>query len=601
MSETKIPARSELDPQFTWDTTDLFSSDGAWEAEIPEIQKLIEQLKACQGTLGRSAQDLLAFFKLEDQFTLRAEPFACYAMYQRDQDTRDPRAQKMNGQMMNLLIQAEEATAFATPEILEIPQEAMDRFYQEEPGLEHYRLALTRIRRQKDHTLSPREEALLASAGKIGQSPSTIYNLLNDADLSFPDAVDQEGNKHPVTQGTYIPLVQSADRTLRESAFRNFYSSFGQFRNTFAAALEGQMKQLQFFADARNYPSALHAALDKTEVPVEIYHNLIAAVRESFPVMHRYMRLRKKMLGVEKLHYYDIYTPIVADQDETIPFEEAKKMALESLAPLGEDYLSMLKEGFANRWIDVYENQGKRSGAYSSGVYSCHPFVLLNYTDTLNDVFTLVHEMGHALHSYLSAKNQSVTYADYVIFVAEVASTCNESLLMQHLLASTQDKKRRAYLINYFLEQFRTTLYRQTMFAEFELWCSQQVQQGMPLTAESLCQKYGDLNREYYGEDVVLDPEIALEWARIPHFYMNFYVYQYATGFSAAIALSQRILKEGQPAVQDYLGFLSGGCSTDPVSLLKGAGVDMSTPAPVRDALQLFESLIGEMETLMAE
>ncbi len=601
MSETKIPARSELDPQFTWATTDLFPSDGAWEAVIPEIQKLIEQLKACQGTLGRSAQDLLAFFKLEDQFTLKAEPFACYAMYQRDQDTRDPRAQKMNGQMMNLLIQAEEATAFATPEILEIPQEAMDRFYQEEPGLEHYRLALTRIRRQKDHTLSPREEALLASAGKLGQSPSTIYNLLNDADLSFPDAVDQEGNKHPVTQGTYIPLVQSADRTLRESAFRNFYRSFGQFRNTFAAALEGQMKQLQFFADARNYPSALHAALDKTEVPVEIYHNLIAAVRESFPTMHRYIRLRKKMLGVEKLHYYDIYTPIVADQDETIPFEEAKKMALESLTPLGEDYLSMLKEGFANRWIDVYENQGKRSGAYSSGVYSCHPFVLLNYTDTLNDVFTLVHEMGHALHSYLSAKNQSVTYADYVIFVAEVASTCNESLLMQHLLASTQDKKRRAYLINYFLEQFRTTLYRQTMFAEFELWCSQQVQQGMPLTAESLCQKYGDLNREYYGEDVVLDPEIALEWARIPHFYMNFYVYQYATGFSAAIALSQRILKEGAPAVQDYLGFLSGGCSTDPVSLLKGAGVDMSTPAPVRDALQLFESLIGEMETLMAE
>lgn len=601
MSETKIPARSELDPQFTWATTDLFPSDGAWEAVIPEIQKLIEQLKACQGTLGRSAQDLLAYLKLGDQFTLEAEPFACYAMYQRDQDTRDPRAQKMNGQMMNLLIQAEEATAFATPEILEIPQEAMDRFYQEEPGLEHYRLALTRIRRQKDHTLSPREEALLASAGKIGQSPSTIYNLLNDADLSFPDAVDQEGNKHPVTQGTYIPLVQSADRTLRESAFRNFYSSFGQFRNTFAAALEGQMKQLQFFADARNYPSALHAALDKTEVPVEIYHNLIAAVRESFPTMHRYIRLRKKMLGVEKLHYYDIYTPIVADQDETIPFEEAKKMALESLAPLGEDYLSMLKEGFANRWIDVYENQGKRSGAYSSGVYSCHPFVLLNYTDTLNDVFTLVHEMGHALHSYLSAKNQSVTYADYVIFVAEVASTCNESLLMQHLLGKTTGKKERAYLINYFLEQFRTTLYRQTMFAEFELWCSQQVQQGMPLTAESLCQKYGDLNREYYGEDVVLDPEIALEWARIPHFYMNFYVYQYATGFSAAIALSQRILKEGAPAVQDYLGFLSGGCSTDPVSLLKGAGVDMSTPAPVRDALQLFESLIGEMETLMAE
>ena len=361
------------------------------------------------------------------------------------------------------------------------------------------------------------------------------------------------------------------------------------------------MKQLQFFADARHYPSALAAALDKTEVPVEIYHNLIAAVRESFPTMHRYMRLRKKLLGVDKLHYYDIYAPMVPDQDEKIPFEKAKEMALEALAPLGQDYLSMLKEGFENRWIDVYENQGKRSGAYSSGQYGCHPFVLLNYTDTLNDVFTLVHEMGHALHSYLSAKNQSITYFDYVIFVAEVASTCNEALLMQHLLGKTTGKKERAYLINYFLEQFRTTLYRQTMFAEFELWCSEQVQQGLPLTAESLCQKYGDLNREYYGEDIVPDPEIALEWARIPHFYMNFYVYQYATGFSAAIALSQRILKEGTPAVQDYLRFLSGGCSTDPVSLLRGAGVDMGSPAPVRDALQLFESLIGEMETLMAE
>ena len=601
MSEQKIPARSELDPQYTWATTDLYPSDEAWEADIPKVQAAIDGLRACQGTLGQSAQGLLKFLQLEDEFTRVGEPFASYAMYLRDQDTRDSKAQKMSGQMMNLLIQADEATAFATPEILDISDETMERFYQEEPGLEHYRLALTRIRRQKEHTLSPKEEALLASAGKVSQSPSDIYKNLHDADLTFADAVDKDGRKHPVTHGTFIPMMQGSDRVLRKSAFESYYKGFDSFKNTFAAALDGQMKQLQFFADARKYPSALAAALDKTEVPVEIYHNLIAAVRESFPVMHRYMRLRKKLLGVDELHYYDIYAPMVPDQDETIPFGKAKEMALDALTPLGEDYLAMLKEGFENRWIDVYENQGKRSGAYSSGQYSCHPFVLLNYTDTLNDVFTLVHEMGHALHSYLSAKNQSITYFDYVIFVAEVASTCNESLLMQHLLGKTTGKKERAYLINYFLEQFRTTLYRQTMFAEFELWCSQQVQQGMPLTAESLCQKYGDLNREYYGEDVVLDPEIALEWARIPHFYMNFYVYQYATGFSAAIALSQRILKEGAPAVQDYLGFLSGGCSTDPVSLLKGAGVDMSTPAPVRDALQLFESLIGEMETLMAE
>ena len=437
MKEHKIPARSELDPQFTWATTDLYPSDEAWEAEIPKVKAMIDQFKAFQGKLGESARSLLDYMKLEDAFNLLAEPFACYAFYKQDEDTRSPAGQKMNGQVSNLLVQIGEATAFAVPEILEISDADMDRFYQEAPELEHYRLALTRIRRQKAHTLSKEQEALLASAQKLGQSPSSIYNFLNDADLPFPDAVDQDGNRHPLSQGTFIPMEQSADRALRKSAFENFYSAFGQFRNTFASTLEAQMKQLQFFADARRYPSALHAALAENEIPVEIYHNLIKAVRENFPAMHRYMRLRKKLLGVDKLHYYDIYTPLVPDQDEEIPFAQAKEIALEALAPLGEDYLSMLREGFSNRWIDVYENQGKRSGAYSSGIYGHHPFVLLNYTDTLNDVFTLVHEMGHALHSYLSGKNQSVTYADYKIFVAEVASTCNESLLMQHLLQNS--------------------------------------------------------------------------------------------------------------------------------------------------------------------
>ncbi len=598
MTERKIPLRSQLDPQYTWATTDLYPTDKDWEAQIPQIQAMVEKLKACKGTLGKSSQNLLAFLKLEDEFELLADPFACYAMYKKDQDTRDPNAQKMSGVMMNLLVQADEAVAFAGPEILEISDQDMDRFYQEEPGLEHYRLALTRLRREKEHTLSQSEEALLASAGKLGQSPGTIYNLLGDADLPFPDAVDKDGNRHALSQGTFIPMEQSADRELRRSAFENFYSAYGQFRNTFASTLEAQMKQLQFFSDARKYPSPLQAALSANEIPVEIYHNLIQAVHQGFPAMHRYMRLRKQLLGVDELHYYDIYTPLVPDQDEQIPFEQAKEIALDALAPLGEDYLDMLREGFSNRWIDVYENQGKRSGAYSSGIYGHHPFVLLNYADTLNDVFTLVHEMGHALHSYLSGKHQSVTYANYRIFVAEVASTCNESILMQHLLGQTEDPKRRAYLINYFLEQFRTTLYRQTLFAEFELWCSEQVQQGLPLTAESLCQKYAQLNREYYGDAICPDEQIALEWARIPHFYRNFYVYQYATGFSAAIALSQRILKEGAPAVKDYLGFLSSGCSKDPVALLRDAGVDMASPAPVEDALKLFASLVEQMEEL---
>lgn len=596
--EHKIPVRSQVDPQFTWATTDLFATDEAWEAEIPKLREILEKLKGYQGKLGESGENLLAFLQLNDQFTQIADPFAGYAMYKKDEDTRNPVYQKMSGQMHNLLLEAQEATAFFTPEVLQLSDETLAAFYKNTPGLEHYRLVLDRALRQKSHTLSQNEEALLAAAGKLGQIPGETYNFLNDADLTFPDAVDEKGGKHPVTHGTFIPLMQESDRTLRKSAFESLYGSYRNFQNTFASSLEGQMKQLQFFANARKYPSALHAALDQNEVPVEIYHNLVTTVRKNLPAMHRYIRLRKKLLGVDKLHYYDIYAPMVADQDQVVSFDQAKDTALEALAPLGEDYLNILREGFSNRWIDVYENQGKRSGAYSSGVYGNHPFVLLNYTDTLDDMFTLVHEMGHALHSYLSSKEQSITYAYYKIFVAEVASTCNESLLMQYLLGKTQEPKQRAYLINYFLEQFRTTLYRQTMFAEFELWCSQETQMGHPLTAQALCQKYGELNREYYGEDIEPDPEISLEWARIPHFYREFYVYQYATGFSAAIALSQRILKEGAPAVKDYLHFLSGGCSTDPVSLLKGAGVDMSTPAPVDDALKLFENLVEEMEKL---
>ena len=365
-----IPARSELDTQFTWATTDLYPTDEAWEAEMPRIQELVDTLKACQGTLGQSAQNLLRFLQLEDQFNLKAEPFACYAMYKKDQDTRDPKAQQMSGQMMNLLLQSEEATAFSTPEILEISDDTLDHFYQEEPGLEHYRLTLTRIRRQKEHTLSQSEEGLLASAGKLGQSPSDIYTFLHNADITFPDAVDQEGNRHPLTHGTFIPMMQGTDRVLRESAFKAYYGEFEHFQNTFASTLDAQMKQLQFFANARHYPSALAAALDKNEVAVDIYHNLIAAVRESFPSMHRYMRLRKQLLGVDELHYYDIYAPMVPDQQEVVPFEKAKEMAVEALAPLGEDYLSMLKEGFSNRWIDVYQSVGRRSGAYPPGVYS---------------------------------------------------------------------------------------------------------------------------------------------------------------------------------------------------------------------------------------
>ena len=596
-----IPTRSEADPRFTWAVTDMFESDDAWRAELARMRGLAEQLASYQGRLCESAATLLSYMRLVDDVDRAGDKLISYAFRRTDEDTRNPVYQEMSAQAQNFLVDLSKATAFFTPELLAVDEETYESFYREEEGLEHYRLALTRVRRKKEHTLSGECEALLAAASQLGQAPDEIFSMLNDADMTYPDAVDSEGNSHPVTHGTFISLMMSPDRTLRESAFRSVYGVYGQFRNTSAAVLSSQMKQLQFFANARRYPSALHAALADTEAPVEIYHNLIKAVHDNFPAMHRYVRLRKRLLGVDKLHYYDLYTPIVADEDMKVTFEEGKELARKALAPMGEDYLKILEEGFSNRWIDVYENQGKRSGAYSAGVFGVHPFVLLNYTDTLDDVFTLVHEMGHALHSDLSNHTQTVTYANYVIFVAEVASTCNEALLMQYLLGQTKEPRRRAYLINHFLEQFRTTLYRQTMFAEFELWCSEQVRKGEALTAESLCAKYGELNRRYYGEDIEPDPEIALEWARIPHFYYNFYVYQYATGFSCAIALSQRILREGKPAVDDYIRFLSGGCSADPVTLLRGAGVDIASPAPVSAALKLFDQLIGEMEELTAE
>lgn len=596
-----VPARADVDPQFQWALTDIFPTDDAWAACYAQTQSMLDQLRGYEGHLADSADVLLDYLRFGDALSEKLDALGNYAQRKNDEDTRNAVYQEMTAKFTNLAVAVGQADAFSTPELLAIPDETLQAFYQAAPDLEHYRLVLDRVRRQKPHTLSRECEALLAAAGQLGQCPDDIFSMLNDADMAFPDAVDSQGQSHPVTHGTFVPLLQSADRTLRESAFRALYRVYGQYRNTSAAVLSAQMKQLQFFADARHYDSALHAALDGNEVPVEIYHNLIAAVRDGLPAMHRYVGLRKKLLGVDELHFYDLYTSIVADQEVEVGYEEAKRIALEALAPLGSEYRAMLEEGFANHWIDVYENQGKRSGAYSAGPYGTHPYVLLNYTDTLNDVFTLVHEMGHALHSYLSNKNQSVTYANYVIFVAEVASTCNESLLMQYLLNKTQDKRRRAYLINYFLEQFRGTLYRQTMFAEFELWCSEQTGQGIPLTAESLSAKYQQLNHDYYGEDIVLDPEIALEWARIPHFYYNFYVYQYATGYAAAIALSQRILKEGAPAVQDYLSFLSKGCSADPVTLLRGAGVDMASPEPVAAALKLFDQLVTELETLLAE
>ncbi len=598
--EKKIPVRSEADPKYTWALEDVYANNDVWKADLEKARALPAQLAAYKGHLGDSAQKLLEFLQLGDGISVLFDSLYGYAQRRSDEDTANSLYQGMTSQAMSAMVAVDAASSFETPELLAIPDDKLEQFYQEEPALETYRLALTRIRSKRAHILSDAEEKLLAAAGEMSQAPDIVYSVFADADLKFPSATDKDGNSHPVTHGTYIPLMHSADRVLRKSAFASLYSVYGQFRNTAAALLSAQVKQLKFYADARKYDSTLQASLDGNYVPTEVYTNLISAVHENMAPMYRYVDLRRKLLGVDELHMYDLYTPIVSDVDVNIPYEEAKQTVYDALACMGDDYRAILKEGFDNRWIDVYENVGKCSGAYSAGLRK-HPYVLLNYSGTLDSMFTLAHEMGHAIHSYLSNKHQPVAYSNYSIFVAEVASTCNEALLMQHLLKTTKDKKRRAYLINYFLEQFRTTLYRQTMFAEFELEINRRNERGESLTAESLNALYHELNHQYFGDDIVIDKEIDLEWARIPHFYYDYYVYQYATGYSAAIALSRRILKEGAPAVKDYIHFLSGGCSTDPISLLRGAGVDMASTAPIHDALQLFDELITEMEQLMEE
>ena len=595
----EILKRADVPQEFTWDLTPVFANDDAWFEEYEALKALPERIAEYRGTLGKSAKDLLAFLKFEDEVTLRLSSLLGYASCKGDEDTSNNFYQDMRGKATGTWVNISGALSFATPEIMAIDEKVLDSFYKDEPELETYRRSLYQIRRRAAHILSDEGEKLLAAAGEMADAPDRIRSTFSDADLTFDDVVDGQGNAHHLTDGTLVPLLESTDVKLRENTFKTYYKRMGEFKNTVASTLDAQFKQLRFFAGARKYSSTLEASLDVTEVPVSVYTNLIEAVHANLDKMYKYVALRKKLLGVDELHMYDVYTPIVPDAAVEIDFEQAKKTVLEALSVLGEDYTDMLKEGFANRWIDVYENVGKRSGAYSSGFGRPHPYVLLNHKNNLDSQFTLAHEMGHALHSYLTMKNQPVNTADYVIFVAEVASTCNEVLLMKYLLKNTTDKNAKAYLINHFLDQFKGTIYRQTMFAEFELEMGKMSENGETLTADALCKKYYELNKLYFGPDMVSDEEIALEWSRIPHFFYNYYVFQYATGFSAAVAIANRILEKGAPAVADYKRFLSSGSSTDPISLLKIAGVDMSSPEPINEALKLFGSLIDELDALL--
>ena len=596
--QTKIRTRDQIPAEDTWAITDLYENDAAWEAEFATIEEKKNQLAAFAGCLGESPEKLYEYLQLSEQTNVTCYELANYAMRKSDEDTRNPTYQAMVGKFMGLYVGLNAAVSFETPEIMAISDETLDGFYAQYPALERYRRHLADLRRRKARILSEAEEKLLAAAGELAQTPDNVYGMFADADLTFRDVVDSQGNSHKLTQGSFVHYEESSDRELRKSAYESMYDGFGAFKNTAAGLLNAQNKQLKFFAEARKYPSAFEASLDENNVPTSVYLNLIEAIHKNMDKMHRYVSLRKKMLGVDELHFYDVYAPLVKDVSRQIPFSEAKQTVYDALAPLGEEYRKILKEGFENRWIDVYENEGKRSGAYSAGAF-IHPYVLLNYTGSLDSQFTLAHEMGHAIHSYLSNKTQNPVDAHYVIFVAEVASTCNEALLHEYLLAKTTDKKERAYLINNFLELFKGTIYRQTMFAEFELNIGRMASAGETLTADVLCKEYRRLNEEYFGPDMVVDDRIALEWARIPHFYYNYYVFQYATGCSAAIALSRRILREGESAVKDYIEFLSGGCSKSPIELLKGAGVDMTGPEPVEQALELFGELLDEMEALV--
>ena len=589
-------SREEIDSKYKWDLSSMFPSDEAFEAGLEELKAYCPKLLAFKGKIPTSAQALLEFLQLEDQMNLLLYKIINYAERKSDEDTRVAKYQAYVANATSAYTQVGEATSWFAAELLAIPAESVEKFYAEVPALEFYRRKLNKILNQREHTLSAEEEALLARAEELAVQPTNIFSMFDDADLTFDDAVDSEGKTHKLTSGSFVPLLMDADRVLRESAFKQLYSRFGEFRNTSAAILTSQVKNLQFFSSSRKYASSLEAALAENEIPVEVYNNLIDAVHQNFPAFYKYVDLRKRVMGLDELHFWDVYTPLVDDVDMKFTYEEACDLIVKALAPMGEEYVSLVKKGLESRWVDVYETPGKRSGAYSAGGKGMNPVMLLNFQGGLDDVYTLIHEMGHSLHTYFSSHNQEITYSDYSIFVAEVASTCNEALLSHYLLEHETDPARHAYILNHFLEGFRGTIYRQCMFAEFERDISQMNADGVALNAEVLSERYGKLCAEYFGPGIELDEEIKLEWSRIPHFYYNFYVYQYCIGFSAAIALSQRILSEGEPAVKDYIGYLSGGCSKTPIELLRGAGVDMATPDPVNAALKYFGVLVDQLE-----
>lgn len=594
MKEKAIKKRSQIDKKYYWHIEDLYDNTESWKNDFEQVKIMSQDLKRYEGKLLDSAKTLLEFLEKRDQAGKLLEAIYVYANQKYHEDTSVSEFQRLSDLASGLMSNYYSAISFMQPELLECSEEVLHSFQKEEQGLIKYERFFQEIFRHKDHTLSKEIETILANLAELADIPDNVFSMFNNADITFPKIEDEEGELCAITHARYMNFMQSSDRKVRRDAFFGLYHTYQGFKNTLGAAFIGNLKKDAFYANVRKYPSSLAMALDDANIPEVVYHTLIETVHNNMDYMYQYLSLRKEVLGLEELHLYDVYVPMMSDFKKEICFEDAKELVKKALEPLGKEYGAVLSEGLHSGWIDVYENEGKRSGAYSWGAYGTHPFVLLNYQDQLNDVFTLAHEMGHALHSWFSDKTQPYIYAGYKIFVAEVASTCNEALLMDYLLKHSGDKKEKAYLINYFLEQFRTTLYRQVMFAEFELKAHQLQESGEGVTADRLCELYKELNQLYFGDQVVIDEEIAMEWARIPHFYNSYYVYQYATGYAAAIALSRKILKEGENAVKDYLKFLQGGSSKDPIDLLKDAGVNMASAEPVEEALKFFGELIEQ-------
>jgi len=603
MSEVtkELPSRDEIPEHLTWELENIFETDRAWDESFQNLQKEIPKIETFQGTLHESAEQLYKMFQMQDEIGENLGKLFTYARMRYDQDTTNSFYQEMYAKIETILTMASQAMSYIVPEILMIDEEKINEFVQTYEPLKLYEHTLNEVLRQKEHTLSQKEEEILALASEPLQSASQTFSMLNNADLKFPAITDERGNEVDVTHGRYVGFLESKDRRVRHDAFKAMYSTYDQFKHTFATTLTSQVKKDNFYATVRNYDSARQAALSQNNIPEQVYDNLVAAINEKLPVLHRYVALRKKVLQLDEMNMYDMYVPLVKDVEMTVSYEEAKEHVLNSLQPLGESYINIAKEGFANRWIDVMENKGKRSGAYSSGAYGTDPYILLNWQNKVNDMFTLTHELGHSVHSYYTRKHQPFRYGNYSIFVAEVASTANEALLNDYMINHLDDAQEKLYLLNYFLDGFRATVFRQTMFAEFEHDIHQRIQQGEGLTAESLTDIYYDLNKKYYGDAVTHDEEIGLEWARIPHFYYNYYVYQYATGYAAATALSKQIIAQDEQAVSRYIDFLKAGNSDYPIEVLKKAGVDMTAKQPIIEALNVFEEKLNELEALLAE